>query len=220
MQERERTKHTCEITDGILVQHTLAGDEDAYTLLVLRYSPPLFRFICSILSDSDAADDILQEVFLRLYLSLLKLRTDVTLRSWLFQVAHNRCLDELRHKQVVHFSALQESTQDDELSQWAIIPDPDPLPEEVAEWHDVHTRLQQAISTLPPKYRAVVLLRSATHLTFAEIGQALHISMATAKTYFHRSKPLLRAALAEKVRPRAPYSALQMGGRETRQEVG
>jgi RNA polymerase sigma factor (sigma-70 family) len=205
MQERARTKHGCEITDGILVQHTLAGDEDAYALLVQRYSSPLFRFICRFLSDADTAGDILQEVFLRLYLSLPKLRADAPLKAWLFQVAHNRCLDELRRarrKQVVHFSALQESAEDDELSPWATISDPDPLPEEVAERHDVQTLLQQAIATLPPKYRAVALLRCATYLTFVEIGQALHIPTATAKTYFHRSKPLLRAALAENVRPR------------------
>jgi RNA polymerase sigma factor (sigma-70 family) len=220
MHERAHTKHGGEISDGILVQHTLAGDEDAYALLVQRYSPSLLRFICRLLSDADAAGDILQEVFLRLYLSLPKLRTDAPLKPWLFQVARNRCLDELRRKQVVHFSALQESTQDDELSLWTIIPDPDPLPEEVAERHDVHILLRQAIATLPSKYRAVVLLRFATHLTFAEIGQALHISTTTAKTYFHRSKPLLRAALAEQVRPRAPSSTLQRGGRKTRQAVG
>jgi RNA polymerase sigma-70 factor (ECF subfamily) len=220
MHERARPRQGGEISDGILVQHALAGDEDAYALLVQRYSPSLLRFICHLLSDADSAGDILQDVFLRLYLSLPKLRTDAPLKSWLFQVAHNRCLDELRRKQVVHFSALQESAQNDELSLWAIIPDPDPLPEEVAERHDMHTLLQQVIATLPPRYRAVALLRCATYLTFAEIGQALHIPTGTAKTYFLRSKPLLQAALAEQVRPRAPYSGLQMGGRKTRQAAG
>ena len=207
MQERARTKHGCEITDGILVQHTLAGDEDAYALLVQRYSSPLFRFICRLLSDADAAGDILQEVFLQLSLSLPKVRTDGPLKSWLFRVAHNRCLDELRRarrKQVVHFSAWQESAEDDELSPWATISDPDPLPEEVAERHDVQTRFQQAIATLPPKYRAIVLLRSTAQLTFSEIGQTLYMPEITAKTYFYRSKPLLRAALAENVRQPAP----------------
>jgi RNA polymerase sigma factor (sigma-70 family) len=205
MQERARTKHECEISDGILVQHTLAGDEDAYTLLVQRYRLPLFRFICRFLSDSDAADDLLQEVFLRLYLSLPKLRTDTPLKPWLFQVAQNRCLDELRRKQVIHFSTLQGSTEDDEHSLMGSIPDPDPLPEEVAERHDVQTLLQQAIATLPPKYRSIVLLHYVAQLTFPEIGHVLQMPEATAKTYFQRSKPLLRAALAEKFRP-LPYT--------------
>jgi RNA polymerase sigma-70 factor (ECF subfamily) len=166
------------------------------------------------------AGDILQEVFLRLYLSLPKLRTDAPLKPWLFQVAHNRCLDELRHTQVINFSVLQESTRDDELSLWALIPDPDPLPEEIAEQHDVQALFQQVIATLPLKYRAVVLLRCFTYLTFAEIGQALHMPTATAKTYLHRSRPLLRAALAEKAaRLHVPYSTLQRGGRKTGREA-
>jgi RNA polymerase sigma-70 factor (ECF subfamily) len=57
--------------------------------------------------------------------------------------------------------------------------------------------LQQAIATLPPKYRAVVLLRYAGQLSFSEIGKALHMPDATAKTYFQRSRPLLRAALGK-----------------------
>jgi len=220
MQERAQTKHESEITDGILVQHTLGGDEDAYALLVQRYSPSLFRFICRFLSDSDAADDLLQEVFLRLYLFLPKLRTDAPLKSWLFQVAQNRCLDELRRKQVIHFSTLQGSMEDDELSLMWSIPDPDPLPEEVAERHDVQILLQKAIATLPIRYRSIVLLHYVAQLTFLEIGQVLHMPGATAKTYFQRSKPLLRAALAGKVRPLAPYSSLQIEERKRMQGVG
>ena len=131
-------------------------------------------------------------------------------------------MDELRsarHKRVIRFSVLQERTEDDELFLWTTIPDPDPLPEEVAERHDLQKILQQAIATLPPKYRSIVLLRYAAQLTFTEIGHALHMPTATAKTYFQRSKPLLRAALAETVRPRAPYSSLSPGGRQIMQEV-
>lgn len=213
MQERAHHRRMCEITDGILMQRTLNGDEDAYAHLVQRYSSPLFRFICHFLGDADAAGDILQEVFLQLYRSLPNLCTDAPLKAWLFRVAQHRCLDELRRRRrncLIHFSTLQECMEDDELSLWAIIPDPDPLPEEVAERHDVQILLQQAIATLPPKYRAIVLLRYTAQLTFAEIGQALQMPAATAKTYFQRSKPLLRAALAEKVRPWVPSSALQI----------
>ena len=197
MQKQARKKHVCEISDGILVQHTMAGDEDAYAMLVQRYSSSLFRCICHFLRDTDTAGDILQEVFLQLYLSLPHLRIDAPLKPWLFRVARNRCLDTMRRKKMIPFSTLQTSISDDELSLWEIIPDPDPLTEEIAEQHDAQLLLQQAIATLPPKYRVIVLLRYVAQLTFAEIGQALHIPRATAKTYFQRSKPLLRAALTE-----------------------
>ena len=63
--------------------------------------------------------------------------------------------------------------------------------------------LQRAIDALPPKFRAVVLLRYASQLSFSEIGQALQMPEATAKTYFQRAKPLLRASLKEQIPPLA-----------------
>jgi len=201
MQLRERiTGQPVELTDGILAQQTLAGDEEAFARLVQRYSSSLFNFICRFLSDYDAASDILQQVFTQLYISLPNLRTGEPLKAWLFQVARNRCLDELRRKRLIHFSELQAPGEEEELSPLAIIPDTGPLPEEIAERHDLQSILQRAIDALPPKFRAVVLLRYAAQLSFAEIGQALQMPEATAKTYFQRAKPLLRSTLAEQVK--------------------
>ncbi|HEU5383990.1 MAG TPA: sigma-70 family RNA polymerase sigma factor [Ktedonobacteraceae bacterium] len=194
-------KQTYAITDGTLAKQVLAGDEDAYATLVQRYQSALFNFICRFLADYDAACDILQQVFLQLYISLPKLRTDEPLKPWLFQVARNRCLDELRRKRAIHFSELQVNVEEDDLSPLDTILDNGPLPEEIAAHHDLQQILQRAIDTLPPKYRAVVLLRYAAQLSFAEISQTLHMPEATAKTYFQRAKPLLRTVLAEHARP-------------------
>jgi RNA polymerase sigma factor (sigma-70 family) len=200
MQLRERIKgQPVELTDGVLAQQTLAGDQDAFVRLVQRYSSSLFNFICRFLSDYDAASDILQQVFTQLYISLPNLRTGEPLKAWLFQVARNRCLDELRRKRIIHFSELQTPGEDDELSPLAIIPDTGPLPEEIAERHDLQHILQRAIDALPPKFRAVVLLRYASQLSFSEIGQVLQMPEATAKTYFQRAKPLLRASLKDQI---------------------
>ena len=196
MQMRERTRiQTSEMSDGILAQRSIAGDQRAFEILVQRYSTPLFNFICRFLSDYDQACDILQQVFVQLYISLPNLRTSDPLKAWMFQVARNRCLDELRRKHAIHFSELEPANDDDELSPLATMPDTDPLPEELAERRDLQRCLQKAIQTLPPKFRSVVLLRYAGQLSFSEIGQALDMPEATAKTYFQRAKPLLRAAL-------------------------
>ena len=196
MQMRERTRiQTSEMSDSILAQQSIAGDQRAFEILVQRYSTPLFNFICRFLGDYDQACDILQQVFLQLYISLPNLRTGDPLKAWMFQVARNRCLDELRRKHAIHFSELEPASDDDELSPLATLPDTAPLPEELAERRDLQQCLQKAIQTLPPKFRSVVLLRYAGQLSFSEIGQALKMPEATAKTYFQRAKPLLRAAL-------------------------
>ncbi|HET9920930.1 MAG TPA: RNA polymerase sigma factor [Ktedonobacteraceae bacterium] len=198
---QEHMKRQPEITDGILAQQTLAGDEYSFEALVKRYSTPLFNFIYHFLSDYDQACDILQHVFIQLHTSLPTLRTDKPLKAWLFQVARNRCLDELRRKRAIHFSELETTSDDDELSPLAAIPDNGPLPEELAERHDLQQCLQAAIETLPIKFRMVVLLRYTGQLSFGEIGQSLNMPEATAKTYFQRAKPLLRAALTKQASP-------------------
>jgi RNA polymerase sigma factor (sigma-70 family) len=187
------------MTDSVLAQHYLAGDQQAFELLVHRYSAPLFTFICRFLGDYDAASDILQQVMLQLYISLPKLRTGEPLKAWLYQVARNRCLDELRRKRAIPFSELEKGTDEDEQSLVDSMQDMSPLPDEVVERRDVQETLLKAIRALPPKFRAVVLLRYAAQLSYAEIGRVLHMPEATAKTYFQRVKPLLRNVLASQL---------------------
>jgi RNA polymerase sigma-70 factor (ECF subfamily) len=202
MQLRERVKsQPTEVTDGVLAQQTLAGDQEAFEKLVQRYSGSLFTFICRFSNDYDAASDLLQQVLIQLYVSLPHLRTGEPLKAWLFRVARNRCLDELRRKRTVHFSELQTPNEEEGLSPLAILPDTSPLPEEVAERHDLQQLLQGAINQLPLKFRAVVLLRYAGQLSFSEIARTLEMPKPTAKTYFQRAKPLLRTALKNQLPP-------------------
>src|SRR5437667_11201251 len=197
MQMREKISiQPGDVSDGVLARQTLDGDQHAFESLVHRYSAQLFNFIYRFLGDYDQACDILQHVFIQLHTSLPTLRTDKPLKAWLFQVARNRCLDELRRKHAIHFSELESANDEDDLSPLASMPDTSPLPEELAEHHDLQECLQRAIEALPPKFRSVVLLRYAGQLSFSEIGQVLAMPEATAKTYFQRAKPLLRTALS------------------------
>lgn len=184
--------------DGVLVQQAMAGDQEAFEHLVKRYSVPLFRLIRQILRDDYQANDLLQQVFLQLYVSLSTLHTTGSLKPWLFQVARHRCVDELRreHKRIICFSELESAGDEDGLSFLDAIVDPHPLPEELAEYRDTQQHLQLAIQALPPKYRSIVLLRCAAQLSFSEIAQKLSIPEGTAKGQFHRAKRLLWAALA------------------------
>src|SRR5438067_13104603 len=122
-----------EMSDGMLAQQALAGNQWAFEVLVHRYSTPLFSFIYHFLGDYDQACDILQQVFLQLYLSLGNLRTNEPLKPWLFQVARNRCLDDLRQRQRrrnVHFSELEAGNDEDEFAALFSIPDGASQPED------------------------------------------------------------------------------------------
>ena len=182
-------------TDAVLAKQVLDGDLEAFECLVQRYETPLFNFICRFLGDYDQACDVLQAVFISLYTSLPKLGTGEPFKPWLFQVARNRCVDELRRKErhAIHFSQLEDS--EGELAGLSDLPDLGPLPEDVIERRDLQAQLQAAIETLPPKFRSVVILRYSSEMSFIEIGQVLSMPEATAKTYFHRAKALLRKAM-------------------------
>ncbi|MDQ6661043.1 MAG: RNA polymerase sigma factor, partial [Chloroflexota bacterium] len=196
--QKSISAQSAEASDGILVGQILAGDARAFETLVRRYSALLFAYTYRYMRDDDQACDVLQHVWLHLYLSLPTLRTENPLKPWLLRVARNRCLDELRKRRrrcVMSFSELEGEAEDEELLPLASIPDFHPLPEEIAEHHDLQHTLRRAIQALPPKFRTVVLLRYADQLSFFEIGQVLKIPTATVKTYYYRACPLLKAQL-------------------------
>ena len=188
-----------EVPDGLLVGQALAGDQEAFTCLVHRYQQPLVGFIRSFHKDCDQSDDILQQVYLQLYLSLPTLFRNVSLKGWLLQVARNRCLDELRkrcRRPEAPFSALEREDGEEGLSSLEVIADREPLPEELTESSELHDSLHVAMGSLPPQLRSIVQLRCFRQLTFAEIGRNLSLPETTVKTSFYRSLPRLRRELA------------------------
>jgi RNA polymerase sigma factor (sigma-70 family) len=186
------------VPDGTLVGQAQAGDQRAFELLVNRYYRSLVSYVAGFLKDGEQAADVLQQVYLQLYLSLPTLLTDVSLKGWLFQVARNRCLDELRkrrHRAEAPFSTLVWDAGEEDLSPLETITDPDPLPDEVAERVEVSRSLREAIATLPPRLRPVVQLHCFRQLTFGEIARLLNMRETTVKTSFYRALPRLRRAL-------------------------
>jgi RNA polymerase sigma factor (sigma-70 family) len=157
------------VPDGALVTQALAGDSSAFDVLVNRYRNVLASYVGGFFPDHEQVLDVLQHVFLQLYLSLPVLLTTVSLHAWLFHVARNRCLDELcrlhRHA-ALPFSTLAWEDGEEEQSVVAAIPNPAPLPEEVVEMRDRYSSLHQAIATLPPKFRSIVILHCFKQLTF------------------------------------------------------
>ncbi len=186
------------VADGVLVEQALAGDQSAFEFLVSRYHTPLVSYMRGFLKDGEQVNDVLQYVFLQLYVSLPRLLTSVSLKPWLLQVARNRCLDELRRRRrrtEIPFSTLEWEYREEELSLVETIPDPEPLPEEVAERIDLQCSLQQAMFSLPPKLRSIVHLHCFRQLNFSEIGRMLKMPESTVKAGFYRSLPRLRTAL-------------------------
>jgi len=187
-------------TDTTLVQLALQGDQQAFEALVSRYKQPLFDLIYHYVGEYYEAEDILQHVYLKLYLSLSTLEPNQNLRPWLFTVARNRCLDFLRHKRafagrLLFFSEVSANIGDDDVAIFDMIPDAASTPEELVEQRGLQREIRHAIQSLPQVYRSVVWLLYKEQLNYDEIGQILAMSASTIKTRFNRAKPYLRAIL-------------------------
>jgi RNA polymerase sigma factor (sigma-70 family) len=197
MRKRKQSESAVQdISDDMLVSQSLKNDERAFELLFQRYSSTIFKFIFRYFGDYDLTWDVMQQVFFQLYQSLPKLDTKRPLKNWLFQVARNRCLDELRRKHPIHLSELESEEDEEEKPVLALISDPRPLPEEIVEQHEQQEQVMHAIEGLPPNFRSVVYLRYTAQLSFSEIGKRLGIPETTAKTHFHRARHLLQASLS------------------------
>lgn len=185
-------------SDEALLVLAQGGDADAFEMLVRRYTQPLYAFATRILGSADDAADVAQHTFVQCYHALPRLRADTPLRPWFYRVARNRCLDLLRQRKQIQPNSARDD--DGDMDPFAVIADTGPSLESLAERSDLQHLLNEAIATLPPKYREVVVLRYAGDLTFAEIAEALGIPENSAKTLFQRAKAMLRLALREWVR--------------------
>jgi RNA polymerase sigma factor (sigma-70 family) len=184
-----------ETSDNVLFQQALAGDQEAFEALFSRYQRSLFRLIYRYVGEYNEAHDVLQQVWLQLYLSLPKLYPNVQMKPWLFTVAHNRSLDVLRRRRFLSFSEVERGNEEDETAFLNTIPDTSLTPEELVEQRDLQQAIQRAIQTLPGTYRTVVLLYYREQMSYAEIGRVLKMPVSTVKTRFHRAKPFLRDVL-------------------------
>ena len=184
-----------ETSDNVLFQQALAGDQAAFEALVSRYQHSLCRLIFRYVSEYHEAHDVLQQVWLQLYLSLPTLHPYVQLKPWLFTVARNRSLDVLRSTRLLSFSEIETGIEEDEVTFLDTIPDTSSMPEELVEQLDLQQAIQCAIQALPRTYCSVVLLYYSEQMNYAEIGQVLKVPVSTVKARFHRAKPFLRDVL-------------------------
>jgi len=179
-------------SDNQLVSEYLAGDETAFNEIVSRHVDAVYKFSYRYLKNSAEAEDIVQEVFLRVFKNIKKFDQSKKFLTWVLAITKNACLDILRKKKTATFSELEEETG---VAHGETIPDLNALPDAVFENSELGRRLGEAMNKLPADYRMVLLLRYNDHLKFKEIGESLGEPLNTVKSRHLRGLKLLRKAL-------------------------
>src|SRR3954470_19670482 len=171
-------------SDHALLEATRIGDEDAFAELVSRYRNQITSYIYRMTNDYDGAVDLAQETFLRVYRAANRYQTTYAFSTYIYRIATNLAISELRkrkRRRLVSLTGLLSSAEGEEARDFDA-PDERPLPDENLVDTEQRRVVKKAISTLPEKYRAPLVLRDVEGKSYDEIARILQTSEGTVKS--------------------------------------
>ena len=171
--------------DAGVLRKAQAGDERAFSLIVRAYELPVFNYVLRVVGDRSLAEDLTQEVFLRVFQGLPAFSGRSLFTTWLFQVAKNRVLDELRAIE----RRPRQTVQLDDMPQLEVVD----RPIEEAETMDAVWR---AVAAMPVDLKLALLLRDVVGLSYGEIAESLEVTLATVKWRIFKAREGVQLALA------------------------
>jgi RNA polymerase sigma-70 factor (ECF subfamily) len=181
--------------DWALVQQCAEGDEDACTRLVTDHQRMVFQLSLHLLGDQQEAQDLTQEVFLKVFRMLPQFRGQSTLRTWIYRIVVNQASNRQRwwrRRRKSQQVALEEhaATHGElpEVRNFA-------MPDRVLQQREVAGRVWGALDALPFDQRAVIVLREIDGLSYEEIATSLSVAVGTVKSRLARARESLRLAL-------------------------
>jgi RNA polymerase sigma-70 factor (ECF subfamily) len=174
-------------SDEALMQRVVAGEMAALGLLFERYRAPLFGFLFRLLQSQTAAEDVLQDAFLRLYDRRRHYRAGQRFSTWLYTIAHHLAIDALR-------ATSRKGIVLDQVEELPVAAEM--LPAAQAERGEVADAVRRAVTRLPREQRVALVLREYEGFSYREIGVIVGISEQAARVRTHRARLTLREALA------------------------
>ncbi len=187
-------------TDLMLVERTVAGDQKAFELLVLKYQRRIERLIGRMVRDVDLVEDIAQETFIRAYRALAQFRGEAQFYTWLYRIAVNtakKALGDLKRDPLVSESALRGRDDDDETSSVENELTTSETPETVLAAKEIAATVNAAMEALPEELRQAVTLREIEGLSYEEIAEVMNCPIGTVRSRIFRA----REAISAKVKP-------------------
>jgi RNA polymerase sigma-70 factor, ECF subfamily len=184
--------------DAVLMLRVKRGDRAAFTALVEKYKQPVTNFVCRSLRDETESEDLAQNVFLQVYKSRARYERTAKFSTWLFTIARNLCLNEIRRRSRHPAESLEEThaENDDQPSRQyedkkVLLPTENVLHSELAK------KIEEALLELPENQRTAILLCRQDELSYEEIAKILGCSLSATKSIIHRG----RETLKEKLKP-------------------
>jgi RNA polymerase sigma-70 factor (ECF subfamily) len=182
--------------DSDLVTRAVSGRvEDAFEELVRRYQRPIAAYVYRMVGDYEAALDLTQEVFIKVYNSLRRYRSEFKFSTWIYKIAHNSAVDHLRrysHREQALVSEFDGEQYDLPLESHRL------SPEQESERQERCAEIQSVVRQLPTAYRELVLLRHSHDMSYDEIAEVTGLPLGTVKNRLFRAREAMRQQFVQK----------------------
>ncbi len=184
--------------DAMLMLRVKRGDRAAFAELVEKYRQPLFNFVFRTLRDETETDDVAQNTFLQVWKSRARYQRTAKFSTWLFTIARNLCLNEIRRRSRHPAESLEEThAEHDDQPQRQYVDKKVLLPTENVLHGELARKIEEALDELPENQRTAILLCQQDEVSYEEIAEILDCSLSATKSLIHRG----RETLKEKLKP-------------------
>ena len=180
-----------EESDESIAKRVQNGETEAFGLLVERYEEKLKRYGRRYLVRTEDVEDIVQDVFIRVFQNIRSFDVSQRFSPWIYRSAHNAFVNQIRANRFRVFDV-----DFDALIAHHVYENPD---ESVREKEEICAHLETGLSILPPKYREVLILHYYDHMPYKDISEVLHVPVGTVSIRIKRAKEALKSHLVKKL---------------------
>jgi len=176
-------------SDCDLVATAINGVDGSFEELVRRYQRPISAYVYRMLGDYETALDLTQEIFIKVYSSLRRYRSEFKFSTWIYKIAHNAAVDQLRR----HSTREQSLTQTNDGEHFELPIESGRLsPEQESERRERRVEIESVVRALPANYRGLIILRHSQDLTYEEIVEVTGLPLGTVKNRLFRAREMMR----------------------------
>ena len=182
-------------TDRDLVATAVTGVEGSFEELVRRYQRPISAYVYRMVGNYESALDLTQEIFIKVYSSLQRYRSEFKFSTWIYKIAHNAAIDHLR-RTATREQSLVMGPENDQFD--LPVESKRPSPEQESERKERRGEIESVVRALPSNYRELIILRHSQDLSYEEIVEVTGLPLGTVKNRLFRAREMMRQQFIER----------------------
>ncbi|HHW32327.1 MAG TPA: sigma-70 family RNA polymerase sigma factor [Clostridiaceae bacterium] len=182
-----------------LLDRAKNGDVVAFEELIEKHQKKVFNLALRMLGNHEDAYDIAQEVFIKVYKAIKNFKEESSFSTWIYRIATNTCLDELRRRKNKNIVYIDEDIKSEDSDMKRQLEDSGPTPDLITEKKEIKRIIYNAIEKLPDQHKSALILRDIQGFSYEEIARILECPEGTVKSRINRGRKTLKEMLEKKL---------------------